>query len=218
MKLVIGLKSEVWFKSFEEYINTRQQRLSKNDTDDPAGNLDRGHSYAAKERRKIEVMTDALGISLDLFKKNGSYFMTMGACELFDCLLDGYEASYGKIIRNGMFADVPQSYLVRVRALLFDALRDAGVSEDELYAELHFYERKTDCPQRVFATKLSEPVAECIDFCRNHIEATPEEWDLVADCIELQYLGEIKPRLTEFLISNIKEQLQVIRDDNFGQG
>lgn len=209
---MIGLKREVWFKSFEEYITARQERLSDAKAN-PEADPNRNRSYATKERRKIEVMTSALGISLELFKKDSSYYMTMGTCELFDCLLDGYGASYGKAIRNNDFSQVPQKYLIRVRALLFDALRDIGVPEKELFAELHFFETRTGASKRILAKDLSEPVAECIAYCRERMEATDEEWDMLSDCVELQYLGEIKPRLTKFLLETISLQLAILRGE-----
>lgn len=208
------MEQNALYRSFEEYATARLEKGADAIFGGVAGHSESIRSYAAKARKKIEIMTGALGITLELFKPSGSYLMTRGCSELFDCLLDGYEGEYGKIIRKGTFSDLPDSFLIQVRALLFDALRDAGISNEEIQAELRYFETRTDCPKRLIAKKLSEPVAEAVALCRKQIQATEAEWDMVADCVELQYLGEVRPLLMKFLVKNIREQLDINRNSD----
>lgn len=203
------MERNILYRSFEEYVTIRRERISDAAVDGLDGHPDGLRSYATKERKKVETMTKALGITLELFKPGGTYLMTLGCSQLFDCLLDGYDGDYGKAVRRNAFSEVPEAFLIRVRALLFDALRDAGISNDEIQKELRYFCSHTGCPQRMISKRLSEPVTEAIEHCRKNLDAPEQDWDIIADCLELQYLTEIKPSVMKLLTERIQLQFEV---------
>ena len=197
------MENKILYRSFEEYIVARLEATRSASTGALLTSNDSLRSYATKERTKLEKMCSALGVRLELFKPNSTYLMTLGCCEFFDCLLDWYESDYGSAIRNEYFSKIPKTFLIEVRGLLFDALRDAGFSNDQVVEEIRLFEDRTGCPKRIIAKPLSEPVAEAIQIYRDTIGEPDQEWDLIADYLEFYYLSEIKPTLIKALTEAI---------------
>ena len=212
------METEILYRSFEEYATARFRRTKEIAPGDLEGNPENLHSYVTKERQKLATMTSALGITLELFKPGGSYLMTLGCCELFDCLLNGYESYYGKAIRKNSFSDVPKPFLIHIRALLYEAMRDANVSIDEIQKELQYFCTHTGCPQRLLGRHLSRPVVAALKFCRDTvdktegIDITEQEWDMLADCLEFQYFTDILPVDIKQLVEAVPEHLEAMRN------
>lgn len=202
------MAGKILYQSFEKFIEARLEYMEDLASTNLLSNTDSLHSYATKERSKVERMCNALEIPFGVFKPSSTYQMTRGCCELFACLLDWYESEYGRAIRKNLFTKVPKAFLIEVRGLLFDALRDAGIPNDRVLEEIHSFENYTGCPSRIITKALSEPVAEAIQICRDKINATDQEWDLIADCLELKYLSEFKPVLLKTLIEAVPEYFE----------
>lgn len=187
------------------YISEEKLRMIMDDV-----NSDR--DYIQRERRQLKNTCKKYAIDITLFKgtaaKSNKYCITKEVATLFSFILNSFaekRKEYKVVIKKPS-----NELLIHLRKQILSALSSLDKDDSVIRHQLEAFEEKTGCPAKSYYIAYSALTEETIEYMKQDVSLSDEEWTKFADILEYDYRYKWRAQFIKYSQKRLQKFLEEI--------
>ncbi len=167
-------------------------------------------------RRHLKKALQDLGIDLQLFNREKSFYITQDVSELFLYVLKSVATDRDmlKRLKNEETACLYYSQLIELRNLLAYALESIKTPLDDFIQALHSFEKATNCPPLWNFVPYTNIVTEAVNYWKVDYEdqLSDFQWINFMRSMEYAFRDFWRPKFIEYVGRELHKCLQALKE------